>query len=60
MEQATTSEHMNKYSTMNKEAFKELILMEKSKIRYEIVYFILNMLHHIKKIKFLVLLLRTS
>ena len=29
MEQATTSEYINEYSRMSKEAFKELILMGK-------------------------------
>ena len=49
MEEATTSEYINESSTMSKEAFKELILMREWKTRYEIVYFILNTLHHIKK-----------
>ena len=52
MEQATTSEYINKYSIMSKEAFKELILKGKLKTRYEIVYFILNTLHYIKKSSF--------
>ena len=37
---------------MSKEAFKKLILMGKLKTRYEIVYFILNTVHHIKKSSF--------
>ena len=52
MEKATTSEYINEYSTMGKEAFKELILVGKLKTRYEIVYFILNTLHRIEKSSF--------
>lgn len=43
MEQINTSPN----STMTKAEFKDLILMGKSKTRYEIVYFILNTLHNI-------------
>ena len=43
MEQTTSTEYISEYSTMSKEEFKELILMGKSKTRYET----LNMLHHI-------------
>ena len=42
MEQ-TTSE----YSSMSKEELKKLILIGKPKTRFELVYFILNTLHHI-------------
>ena len=52
MEQAVTSEYINKYSRMSKEEFKELILMGKLKARHEIVYFILNTLHNIEKSNF--------
>ena len=39
--------YVSKYSTMNREDFKKLILMGISKIRYQQVYFVLNTLHNI-------------
>ena len=51
MEQTTatksTTTTVLEYSTMSKEDFKKLILMGKSKTRYQLVYIILNTLHHI-------------
>lgn len=44
MEQANT---VPEHSAMNKEEFRKLILMGKSKSRYELMFFILNTLHHI-------------
>ena len=40
-------EQKDKYATMNKDEFKKLILMEKSKSTSEWVFFILNTLHNI-------------
>lgn len=50
MEQTTATKSatttVSEYSTMSKQDFKKLILMGKSKTRYQLVYIILNTLYH--------------
>ena len=52
MEKATIFDHCYDYSRISKKEFEGLILMEKPKTRYELVYFILNPLHHTTKSNF--------
>ena len=52
MEKATIFDHYYDYSRMSKKEFESLILIGKLKTRYELVYFILNSLHHITKSNF--------
>ena len=52
MEKTTIFDHYYDYSRMSKKEFESLILIGKPKMRYELVYFILNSLHHITKSNF--------
>ena len=45
---SSSSSHRNKYENITDEEFKKSLLVDKNKTRFQLVYFILNTLHHIQ------------